>query len=360
MLSILTSFLTSFIITYTAIPMVLRVAQIRKIFDEPDERKIHKKTIPALGGVAMFSGLFFSIMFWSQPELFINLRWVILSLVIMFLLGLKDDIVSINPYKKLIGQIVAAMLVVVWGDIRLNSLHGLFGIYELIPAIDIVLSIFVMIVIVNAFNLIDGIDGLAGGIGVIASLVFGGMFLISNEPLLALISFSLTGALLAFLRYNFSPASIFMGDGGSLVTGFILAILCIRFININENLISETSHFPAPAIALAILIVPLADTLRVFIIRIMNKKSPFSADRNHIHHLLLNLRLNHKKAALTLYLMNILFIFMSFAFFHIGVNFLFFLVVVTAFIMSQIPYIILQNKKSEKKENGVLNLFWKR
>ncbi|MDO1449809.1 MraY family glycosyltransferase [Rhodocytophaga aerolata] len=336
--------------------MVLRVARIRNLFDEPDSRKIHKKTIPALGGVAIFSGLFFSIIFWSQPELFIHLRWVILSLVIMFLLGLKDDIVSIDPYKKLFGQIVASLLLVVWGEIQINNLHGLFGLYELLPAVSVGLTIFVIIVIVNAFNLIDGIDGLAGGIGVIASLIFGIFFLLADHPILSLIAFSLTGALLAFLRYNFSPAQIFMGDGGSLVVGLVLSILTVRLLNIEVIPLFGQVILPTPAIALSILIIPLADTLRVFIIRIWQGKSPFHADRNHLHHQLLNLGFNHRKAAGVLYGTNIFFIIFCFTFIDAELNFLFFMTITLATILSQIPYVLSsKNKKLSSKEEVIMD-----
>ncbi len=276
-------------------------------------------------------------------------------MVIIFLLGLKDDIVSIDPYKKLIGQIIAAFLVVIWGKIQINNLHGLLGIHHLPYLVGVLLTVFVIIVIINSFNLIDGIDGLAGGIGVIASLTFGTLFLLRGDYPLAIISFSLTGSLLGFLRYNFSPASIFMGDSGSLVVGFVLSILCIELLN-REQISDTNLIYFTPPIALAILIIPLADTLRVFIIRIMQKKSPFHADRNHIHHLLLQIGFNHRKASITLYTVNALFIVMSVIVAGIGLNFLFFLIVTSAFILSQFPHLILSNrKKSKEKENTVLD-----
>lgn len=347
MATIITCFITSFLITYFAIPSVIKVASIRKIFDEPDERKQHTKTVPALGGVAIFSGIFFSILFWSNDIAFDHIRWIILPLVIIFLLGLKDDIVSIDPYKKLIGEIVAAGIIIFYGGIRIHSLHGLIGIYELSYTVSVLLTFFTIIVIINSFNLIDGIDGLAGGIGTITTLTFGSLFMYSGQYLLASISFSMAGALLAFLRYNFSPARIFMGDCGSLIVGFILSILCIKFIDI--ALIADGALLlPTPALALAILIIPLADTLRVFIIRISKNKSPFSADRNHIHHLLLNLGLTHKKASITLYIFNLIFIALAFLSYQVGLNFLFFLVTVTAFILTQVPYLLIQNRKDEK------------
>jgi UDP-GlcNAc:undecaprenyl-phosphate/decaprenyl-phosphate GlcNAc-1-phosphate transferase len=341
------SFFTSFAITYFAIPSVLNVARIRKLFDIPDGRKIHKATIPALGGVAIFSAVFFSMLFWTEATNFAHLRWIVLALVITFLLGLKDDIVSIDPYKKLIGQIAAAALLAVWGNIRIENFHGLMGITELPFAVSVTLTIFTIIVIMNSFNLIDGIDGLAGSIGSIVAITFGLIFYMAGEISLAIIAFSLVGALLAFLRYNFSPASIFMGDGGSLVIGLILAILAIQFLNttiyinaaLNEGLLST------PPVALAILIIPLADTCRVFINRVLKGYSPFRADRNHIHHLLLKLGVSHTGSTLLLCVINVAFILFAFALSGSDVNLLLLLVGCVALILTQIPGKILSNRK---------------
>jgi UDP-N-acetylmuramyl pentapeptide phosphotransferase/UDP-N-acetylglucosamine-1-phosphate transferase len=356
MLYIFTSFLASLTITLFATPMVLRVARIRNIFDEPDERKIHQKSIPSLGGVAIFSGIFFSIVFWTDAVFFEHLRWIVLSMVIIFLLGLKDDIVSINPYKKLIGQIIAAFLIVFWGDIRIVDLHGLAGIHQVPYVAGVLLTVFTIIVIMNSFNLIDGIDGLAGGIGVIASSTFGTLFLLANHLSLSLISFSLAGSLLAFLKFNFSPAKIFMGDSGSLVVGFLLSILSIELISTNLSSVPTYIGVSAIPIVLSVLIIPLGDTLRVFIIRVRQKKSPFHADRNHIHHLLLIMGLNHKKASISLYCVNILFILLTQAFSNLGLNFLICLLIVSACFMSQIPnWILVSRKKGEEKESTILD-----
>lgn len=358
MQQILTSFISSFFITYFAIPSIIKVANIRKIFDEPDERKLHTATIPALGGVAIFSGVLFSILFWSEDIAFEQLRWIILSLLIIFLLGLKDDIVSIDPLKKLVGEIIAACIIIYYGDIRIYELHGFLSVHELSYPVSVLLTLFTIIVITNALNLIDGIDGLAGGIGFIASFTFGITFIYCQNLLLASISFAMAGSLAAFLRYNFSPAKIFMGDSGSLVIGFILSVLCIHFMNtkIIFNL-PEESILPTPPLALAILIIPLTDTLRVFIIRILHKQSPFKADRNHLHHMLLKVGLNHKSISLTLYTVNILFISMSILFHKIGLNFLFFLVTITAFILSHLSHTLLQ-RKEQAKQNSIY-LRWK-
>ncbi|WP_299708114.1 glycosyltransferase family 4 protein [uncultured Pontibacter sp.] len=345
MVQTFTFFITAFLITYFAVPSIIKVATIRNLFDEPDERKLHQNTIPALGGVAIFAGIFFSVLFWAESFNFSLLRWIMLSLVITFMLGLKDDIVAIDPLKKLLGLLAASGLVIVYGDIRIASFHGLLGVGELPYLVSVLFTLFVFIVIINAVNLIDGINGLAGGIGTIASLAFGTLFLLNDHSNAAAFAFATAGSLLAFLRYNFSTAKIFMGDGGALVLGFVLSVLCTRFMNSDISLgMLPNSSISTPLMALAILIIPLVDTLRVFIIRIADGRSPFSADRNHLHHQLLDLGFSHRRAAVILYAANIYFILLTAFSMSLGIHTVLFLMLITAFVFSQIPALILRNR----------------
>jgi len=306
-LNILMAFLTAFTIAFLAVPPVIRVSSIRRIFDEPDERKQHKNAIPSLGGVAMFAAIFFSIIFWAEDINFEQLRWMILPLFIIFMQGLKDDIVAIHAVKKLIGQLIATSIMVFWGGLYITDLQGFLGINQIPAYVSIPFTLFTVAVIINSFNLIDGVDGLAGTIGVVTTVTFGTLFFLGQHYSLAMISFTITGALLGFLWYNFSPAKIFMGDGGSLVIGMVLGILCLRFLEARISL-DGGAALPTPPIALAILIVPLTDTLRVFMIRMSQGRSPFSPDRNHLHHVLLRMGFNHRQVALTLGGVNLAFI----------------------------------------------------
>lgn len=305
MIVVLLSFLTAFLIAYLGIPPIVRVASIRNIFDTPDERKTHKKAVPALGGVAMFAAVFFSVFFWSANIDFNHLRWIILATFVVFLQGLKDDIVAVAPVKKIVAQVIVASILVFAGNIRLMTLQDFLGIRELNEWAGIMLSYVTIIGIINAFNLIDGVDGLAGSLGLLASVVFGTLFCLTGNFHLGIVSFSMAGAFLGFLRYNFSPASIFMGDGGSLVMGLLLSILTIKLINMRLPVGYGVS---SPLLALSIMIVPVTDTLRVCTLRMARGYSPFTADRNHIHHLLNDMGLNHKRITTLLVAVNVFFI----------------------------------------------------
>jgi UDP-GlcNAc:undecaprenyl-phosphate GlcNAc-1-phosphate transferase len=211
-------------------------------------------------------------------------------------------------------QLLAALIVIIFSDIRIKSFYGIFGVFE-IPYFDSILfSLFVIIVIINAYNLIDGIDGLAGGIGVIIAFTFGTWFFISGNMEMATLSVSLAGALIGFLYFNFSKRrKIFMGDTGSLIVGFVIATLAIKFIDLNSLYISEFYAIRnAPTVAILVLSIPLFDALRMFTVRLIRGKSPFRADKNHLHHLLLKNRFSHFESSLILYVTNLLIISLAF------------------------------------------------
>lgn len=341
MINIAFSCITAFIITFLAIPSIIKVSVIKNLFDEPCERKAHKSSIPTLGGLAIFAGVLFAYTFWSPGFDDKVSKYIISAIIVMFFIGLKDDIVELTAKKKFYGQIFAALIIVLFAEIRITTLCGIFGIYDIPYWFSILFSLFTILLIINAFNLIDGIDGLAGGIGAIASFTFGLWFYNYGQIGLCILSFALFSSLLAFLVYNFSPANIFMGDTGSLIVGLILSILTIKFIQL--SFISPPDAFPfrsGPAMAIAILIIPMFDTLRIFIVRILNKRSPFKADRNHIHHLLLDLGLTHREVSLTLFLVNIGFILLALALRDLGNLTVLLIISGLAILLSMTPFVI--------------------
>ena len=290
----------AFIITYTSIPVIINVSVIKKLFDEPNARKSHSNPIPSLGGLGIFAGLIMACLMTISFDSAVEFQYFFAACLVIFFLGLQDDILVLTALKKFIGQIIAAFIIIYKCGIIIKSMHGLFGVHELPEVFSLALTYFTVIVIINSFNLIDGVDGLAGSLGLFTSLVFGIYFYIVGHLAYSTFAFALAGTLLAFLIFNHSPARIFMGDTGSLLIGMANAILVIHFINVAD---SPGTPFPidaAPAVGVAILIVPLYDTLRVFAIRIFNRRSPFSPDRNHVHHLLLDRGMSHTATTFTL------------------------------------------------------------
>lgn len=284
----------AFIITFFSIPVIIKVAKAKKLYDEPDERKVHKNVIPTLGGMGIFSGFIISLLMGISSAANPEFQFFVAACLVIFFMGLKDDIMLLSASKKFLGQLVAAGIIIRFGGIQLNDMHGFLGIHTIPIIASYVLTLFTIIVVTNAFNLIDGIDGLAGTLGVITTVSFGLYFYFIDNISYSVMAFTLSAATFAFLIYNFSPAKIFMGDTGSLLLGTINSILVVKFIQLASTTPTNFRLETAPAIGFAILMVPLFDTLRVFTIRILNRRSPFSADRNHIHHFLLDLGLSHR------------------------------------------------------------------
>lgn len=316
MYAIILGFLTAFTLTYFAIPSIIGIAKEKHLYDEPNARSSHKVKTPSLGGIAIFAGTIFSIVLWTPFNDFGNLQYILCAFLIIFLIGAKDDISPMSPFKKIVGQILAASILVFKSEIHLSSLYGFLGVYEQLGgAFYILLSIFTILVIINAFNLIDGINGLAGSIGALIAGTLGCWFFLIDRIEFAIVAFATVGAVIAFLKYNYTPAKIFMGDTGALLIGLVCAILIIKFIDLNYQL-EEAYRFKfhaAPAVAVGIMILPLFDTLRVFVTRIIRGHSPFHPDRRHIHHLLIDYGLTHMQATTTLILVNIFFIVLVFS-----------------------------------------------
>lgn len=303
----------SFVITYFAIPVLIRVAELKHLYDEPDERKSHKIRIPTLGGLGFFAGFVLATAVCVPSQQTFPLQYLLAAFFIIFIVGMKDDIVGLSPVKKLVGQLVAAFAIIYLGNLQIRNMYGAFGIGELPYHFSLLLTYFTFIVVVNAFNLIDGIDGLAGSVGLLVAAVLGAYFLYANEILYAVMGFALAAGLAAFLIYNITPARIFMGDTGSLLVGLVNATLIVKFIEVAGNPAAALPLQSVPAIAFAILIIPLFDTLRVFAIRMSRGRSPFTADRHHIHHYMLALGLSHSQATLIAVLSNIGFIAMAYS-----------------------------------------------
>jgi UDP-N-acetylmuramyl pentapeptide phosphotransferase/UDP-N-acetylglucosamine-1-phosphate transferase len=349
MYDIILAFITSLSLTYLAIPSIIQVAKKKHLFDEPGERRSHTVSTPSLGGIAIFAGTLFSIILWTPFKYFGDLQYILCSFIIIFLIGAKDDIDPISPSKKFLGEIFAAAILVFRANVRITSLYGFFGVYEIPYLVSIFLSIFTIIVIINAFNLIDGINGLSGSIGLLISITFGYWFYQADRIELGIVAFSLAGSIIAFLKFNVTPAKIFMGDTGALLLGLVCSILAIEFIEAQSSITDPSLILKSgPAVAIAILILPLFDTLRVFILRALDGKSPFYPDRRHIHHLLIDTGLSHMQATGILLLSNMLFIFIAYQFKDVGNLYLLIIILVLALLLTSILSAYAKKKRVAK------------
>ncbi|WP_276501048.1 glycosyltransferase family 4 protein [Terrimonas pollutisoli] len=291
--------ISAFVITLLTIPPIIHLINRYKLYDHPNDRKEHLEPVPTMGGIAIVAGMVTALLLWFPFKHDIRQICFFFSIVTLFGLGIMDDLKDLSAKYKFIIQIALATLIAVSG-IRINSFGGLFGIYELPLSAQYTFTILAIVGITNAFNLIDGIDGLAGGLSFMSLVTLGLFLTISGDTSTALIAFALAGGILGFLYFNFNPARIFMGDTGSLVIGFVIAVLCIQLMRINILLPQPVlSH--APMFVLGLVLIPVFDTIRVFASRIWKGKSPFVADKTHIHHLLTNQGFSHVFAIRVIY-----------------------------------------------------------
>ena len=301
----------SFIVCFILIPIIIKLSVRFNLVDKPNERKVHKVPISRLGGLGIVLGTLASVPLWFLKGDPVLLMHLLAGMVILIIIGVVDDIRELPPKIKFLGQVVAALLMAHAG-LLIDNLFGIFGIEELPIVLQYILTVFIVAGIINAFNLIDGIDGLAGGLALIDMIGFFIIFLIADQLGAALIVAAAGGGLLAFLKYNYHPAMIFMGDTGSMILGYLLSAVGIITLTISRN---DTPHFTYSESAImvfSIFILPVYDTLRVFGGRVINKKSPFSPDKTHIHHLLMKTGFNHPKSAKILYFANIMLIMTGF------------------------------------------------
>ena len=344
LIHILFSFATAFIITFLAIPKIIFFAQKFRLYDSAGERSSHKGETPIFGGIAIFAGIIFSLLFWAEIE---QIQFIIVSMFVVFFVGVIDDLLSLTPAKKLIGQIIAILIIIYLHDLQIDNMHGVLGIYGLHEIIATLFTVFVVIVITNGFNLIDGVDGLAGSLGIVAAFSFGVLAVLSGQVSMALISFTLMGALIGFLMHNIHPAKIFMGDTGSLVVGLVLSILAIN--TINSGFTFGEIHMPnkGPLMTIAVLSIILFDSLRVFIVRVIKRKHPLSPDKNHIHHALLNLGYDHKKTAIIICILNVLLIILAYILLDVNVNIAIAIFASINFFLLYIPFLMKKKKKND-------------
>lgn len=291
--------IVGFYITYKTIPIIIKVSKIKGLIDEPDgKRKLHN-AVPNLGGVGIFAGFIITYSVFVGFDLPSYFPALMAAITILFFVGIKDDILIIAPFKKLCGQILSALVVVYLGQVYIPNLDGFLGVGHIPVAIAKPLSVIAIVLIINAYNLIDGVDGLAGILAIIASYFMGMWFLSVGHYSETLLCFALAGSLVGFLYHNYEPAKVFMGDTGSMIIGLLISVAAFRLIQVNPA--SNGFVFNNPIVfVVAIMSIPVMDTLRVFFLRLSKGKSPFSPDRSHIHHDLLNLGLKHYQVTLVL------------------------------------------------------------
>lgn len=294
----------AFTLALASIAILNKYSYALGIVDKPNHRKVHVKPIPVIGGICIVASVFVAVFFSNIGRSFLLQHPIILiGSMLLFVVGVWDDLKNISPTLRLLIQFVCVGAAAASG-VRLTSLYGLFGIEEINLFWQYAITIVIIVGVTNAFNLLDGIDGLAGGLAFINISVLAGISFCLHQYSLFVLLITILGALAGFLKNNIYPAKIFMGDAGSLLLGFLTASVGILLIE--KGRVGHTEHLSYIVTLIAsILIIPVFDSLRVYLMRMQKGNSPFSADKSHIHHLLLGFDINHKKAAFAIYLIEL-------------------------------------------------------
>ncbi|MDD7914966.1 MraY family glycosyltransferase [Polaribacter ponticola] len=334
---------------------------MKKLTSKPNHRSVHKVRTPNLGGIGIFITINLIITFLGNYFDDQNLFSVLGATTLLFFLGLMDDLIELKAKQKILGQIVAVVAIIVMTGVRIENLYGLFGINELYYSVSIALTVFMYILFINAYNLIDGVDGLAGSYAITITSFFGVFYFFNRNDSMFFLCLSLVGALISFLIFNFSKKEkIFMGDTGSMIVGFLLSYFAISFLSVSFNPEFLIQNVKAPVFVLALFSFPLIDTLRVFMLRLMKRKSPFTADKNHIHHVLLKSGLQPWKISVLVSVFSSLVVFGVFIFNDLTLN----KQTILLFSFWVISVIVIQNlylsnklkKKSKKSKKRVLTV----
>ena len=339
---LLFTFFLSALLSSIFVPMVRDYAKLKDITVAPSIRRSHSRKIPVLGGVSIYVSLLLTLLI-IFPYLFLSAKsensiqiyYFSFASSLLFTVGIIDDMYGLKPRFKLFFQLLASLLLICSTDILIiDNMYGLFGIFELYPIISCILSIFIFIVFVNMLNLIDGIDGLASGFSIVALAFFAIISFFSVNYVSLILSVAVLGSLLSFFYYNvYSVKKIFLGDNGSLLLGSILIYLTLDFLSFDNTAILLVGNNKI-LVLMSLFSYPLVDTIRIFAVRILRKKNPFSADKNHIHHHLLRLGFSHKRATtfILVYTCSILIISLFFMKQNINISFVILLILAVTII----------------------------
>lgn len=318
------SFLISLVLAGLIIPQILLIAFRKNLFDEVDPRKVHKGAVPRLGGIAFFPSILFSMALVVGASIKVNgcqylpclesslspMYLMICAVLLMFLVGIADDLVGVRYGAKFVMQILASFFVIASG-MTIDNFYGLFWLYDLPSAIGWVFTSFAIVYVVNSINLIDGIDGLASGLSTVAFIFYAVIFCFSGEYVYSMLASAAAGTLLPFFYYNvFGNAKkqkkIFMGDTGALTTGMIMAFCSIAVLHLDVPDYSVT--FNPVVMAVSPLIIPCFDVVRVSLHRMKQRRNPFLPDKCHVHHKLLALGMRQGTALCLIMVFSMLFI----------------------------------------------------
>lgn len=280
---------------------ILRIAKVKNLVDQPNARKLQQIPIPVLGGIAVFFGIVLATLVAGTMMDCGELLPLLAAMVVMLYMGAMDDVIGLSPGTRLVAETLAILGLIYGGSGCISSLHGLWGVGDFSWWIAVPLTVFAGVGIINAMNMIDGINGLSCGVCSMCAILFGCVFAKNGDLVSAIMSFAVVAALFPFLLHNVfgGTSRMFIGDAGTMVMGLLMAWCVIRLLSPSDTIIQPEQETAPVAQALAILALPVFDALRVMTLRMLHGRSPFSADKTHLHHAFVGLGVSHSATALS-------------------------------------------------------------
>lgn len=309
---ILVPFVSALLASIWVFPKVLKIAFDKNIVDNPDARKLQRVPVPVLGGVAVVFGILVAL---SVSQLFVDcssLFTIVLAMVIMLFIGTMDDILDIPSTTRFVLEILVALMIIYTCDYSLDNLHGLWGVHELSPWVSLPLTVVTVVGIINAINLIDGVDGYSSGYCMMACSIFGVFFYIVGDMPMTLLAVACVAALIPFFLHNVfgRTSKMFIGDGGTLLMGCVMSVFVLNILKTSTACVEYSGWgMGLVPLSLAVLCIPVFDTVRVMVMRILRGTSPFHADKTHLHHLFIEMGFSHIGTTISILFLNLSVIF---------------------------------------------------
>lgn len=304
----ITLFVVSLCATWWIFKKVLKIAKLKNIVDNPDARKLQRVPVPVMGGIAVFFGMIMAFAVAGIIFDISNMFAMVCVMTIMLYVGCMDDIIGLSPGIRFLVEIIVVLLLIYCNNYSIDNFHGLWGIYEIPQWIAVPLTVFACVGIINAINLIDGVNGLSSGYCIVTSMIFGAIFIATGDVDRSSLAILCVGALIPFFCHNVfgKESKMFIGDGGTLLMGTIISAFVINALKTDSTITANVpANFGVIPFTLAVLAVPVFDTLRVMVARISRGMSPFSPDKTHLHHLLIDLHFSHVGTTMTEILANL-------------------------------------------------------
>ena len=356
LVGILIAFAVALAVTALTHPRVAKFAQKRNIVDNPNARKLQRNPVPVMGGVAVFFGLVSGL---CVSGIFVNVNEllpVIVAMSVMLCVGVIDDVSELSPWLRFVIEIAVVLMLIFTTHISLDSLQGLWGFYDLPLWLSAPLTVFAVVGMINAVNLIDGVDGLSSGFCMMASIAFGALFIMTGNYDMAVLAAITLGSLMPFFFHNVfgDKSKMFIGDGGSLMMGVAMSAYVVAVISVRgEAFDAMPDGMGLVAFTMAVMAVPVFDTLRVMTMRILRRTSPFRPDKTHLHHLFIDLGFSHIATTLSVLSLNLLVVLAWLIAYLAGasIDVQFYVVIVSSVVVTAIFYKVM---RMQMACNGIL------